>query len=158
MIEYPRTRSDLPSPGADSIPLRSGGWRGGESVGGRALDAHLSLCETVHFLPEVVHGSLERAPVGIRCGLFRLSSRIRCGPVRLSSRIRCGPMRFHRILEPINAPVRAGGRADDEGGEGDGRPDDGEEFGGDVHVEECSTVSAEYLGHVTAKVRRLGGR
>ena len=72
------------------------------------------------------------------------------------------PERCHRILKPIDAPVRAldraldepvraGGRADDEGCEGDGRPDDGEEFGGDVHAGECSTVSAEYL-------RRLAGR
>ena len=68
-------------------------------------------------------------------------------------------MRCHRILEPVNALIRAGGRADDESGEGDGRPDDGEELGGDVHVGECSTVSAEYLRrHVTAEVRRLAGR
>ena len=64
------------------------------------------------------------------------------GSVRRHRSLETLLMRRHRILEAFGTPIRAGGRAQDEPGEGEANRDDGEEFGGDIHTGERSTPRA----------------
>ena len=51
-------------------------------------------------------------------------------------------VRRHRSPEALDTPIRAGGREEDDPGEGEAGRDDCEEFGGDIYTGERSTLRA----------------